>query len=137
MAIIAYGPRVPSSVTVSGGSAEISYEAVANSTGNFTITPAAGIKRHTVEVTVTGTAGTRIAILATADRTAGDEIAFDFVLPDTASIVLELRNATAGGTLLYTLTTTATEATDGYHWRVNVRYNGSAWAAAGELYPSS
>lgn len=113
-----------------------SHETVANSTGNSTITPAAGKTRHTVDATITGTASTRIFILATANRSAGDEIEVDFSLPDTASIVLEVRNATSGGTLLYTYTTTATEATDGHRLLTRMRFNGTAWEGVEALYPA-
>jgi hypothetical protein len=112
-----------------------SFEDVANSTGNETISPAAGKRRHSVDAVITGTAGTRIFILDVADRAAGDEIEIDFTLPDTASIVLEVRNATSGGTLIYSHTTNGTEATDGFRLLTRMRFDGTAFEGVEAMYP--
>lgn len=75
----------------------------ANSTGNTTITPATG---NVIDVgTITGSARTSIFILDVAGRSDGDLLTLRFQQPATASIVEEVRNATAGGTLIYSYTT--------------------------------
>lgn len=131
------GPRLAASDgTGTASDPEIAYSADPNSTGNTTLTPSAGVRLHFSKAVITGTASTRVFILATTDREAGDRIEIDFVLPDTASIVLEIRNATSGGTLLYTVTTDGSDATNGYHFRAAMRFNGTAWEQAGAIYPS-
>lgn len=108
------------------------YATVANSTGNSTITPATTTRRSPFIVTVTGVASTRIIILATAGRTAGDVIDCKFVLPATASIVIEIRSATSGGTLLDTITT---DTSGDAAYAVCV-YSGSAWVLLNTQYPA-
>jgi hypothetical protein len=76
-----------------------------NSTGNTTITIPAGCEIYTVYGTFTGAAGTRIIILDTTNAVAAAEIRFVAILPTTAAIVLDVRNATAGGTQVDTLIT--------------------------------
>lgn len=100
-----------------------SYHASSNSTGNTTVTPAATSRLHTEHVTVTGSAGTRIVILDTAGRTAGDVVCLKVDMPSTAGITVQIRNQTSGGTLLASVTTTGTAGTVG----VATTYSGSAW----------
>jgi hypothetical protein len=76
-----------------------------NLTGNTTITVPAGCIRYTVYGTFTGSAGTRILILDTANVAAGCVVTVVAELPSIADIILETRNAASGGTLLDTLTT--------------------------------
>jgi hypothetical protein len=112
------------------GAGMFTREAVTSSaTGNTNITRPAGSHRHTAFVTVSGTAGTRtFAVLTTNTPAAGDCARIFFLNPTTASIVLEVRDATSGGTLLKSITTDTT----GEDYFVDLVYSGSAWELAGD-----
>jgi hypothetical protein len=105
----------------------------ANATGNTTITLPAGSRHHVVDLVFSGSAGTRVVIADTTGAIAGDVLRLNYTLPATASIVVELRNATAGGTLLDTLTTdtSAEPAT------LVATYSGTAWVLSNAQYPSN
>lgn len=76
--------------------------AVANAAGNTTVTPTG--RNYFAQLSFTGAAGTRIAILAVAaPPTIGDMISLFLTRADGGGIIVEVRNATAGGTLLATL----------------------------------
>lgn len=86
-------------VSATGGSGGgNAYATSTNNSGNTTVTPTE--PNYSLGLTVGGSARTSILILDTAGRTAGDRIRLDITLPATANIVLEVRNATSGGTLL-------------------------------------
>lgn len=108
-----------------------------NSTGNTTVTvPAAAPVANAIythKTTFSGSAGTRIMILATTNATAGEMVNLVYDLPATASIVIETRNATSGGTLLDTITTDAS----GDNACVKAFYTGSAWQLLSAQYPSN
>lgn len=112
-----------------GGSALNSWGASTNNTGNTTITQAQA--NETYALTFTGSAGARIIILDVTGRTAGDKLFLDLILPATAAIVISVRNATAGGTLLLPVESFPTQdlTTDGSllsaHWEFT--FNGTAW----------
>lgn len=109
-------------------------EALANDgTGNTTITLPAGSRHHTVDLVFTGAAGTRTVILATTGAAAGDVSMLNYAIPATAGIVIELRNATAGGTLLDTLTSDAS----GDDATLVSTYSGTVWGQPSSLYPSN
>lgn len=104
-------------------------DVASSSTGNTNITRPSGSHHHTAFATVSGTAGTRtFSILTTNTPAAGDCVRVFFLNPTTAAIVLEVRNATSGGTLLKTITTDTT----GEDYFVDLAYNGSAWELAGD-----
>lgn len=104
-------------------------DVASSATGNTNITRPEGSHYHTAFVTVSGTAGTRtFAVLTTNSPTAGDRVRLFFLNPTTAAIVLEVRNATSGGTLLKTITTDGT----GEDFFVDLGYSGSAWEIAGD-----
>lgn len=107
-----------------------SYEAISNSTGNFTVTPV--FPNHLAVVNVTGSAGTRVVILDLTGQIAGDMARFRFNLPATAAIVIEIRNATSGGTLLFTLTTDGS----GDDWVAECYFDGTAWQKYNNTYPA-
>jgi hypothetical protein len=81
--------------------------AQANSSGNTTVTPGALAIQHTEVITFSGSGSTtRIVILSTvAAPLAGIRCAVRCVLPATAEITVEFRNATDGGTLITSLVT--------------------------------
>ena len=117
-------------VTATGGSGGgNAYDASTNNTGNTTITPTE--PNQTYKLTFTGAARSSIIILDVAGRTAGDKIFLDLVFPATANIIISVRNATSGGTLLLPVETYPTQdlTTDGSllsaHWEFT--YTGSAW----------
>jgi hypothetical protein len=87
--------------------------AVANNSGNTTITLAAGQKIAAAVITVGGSAGTRIVVLDDANAVAGAVVALNLVLPTTASITVEIRTGAAAGALLATVTTDGTAGTVG------------------------
>lgn len=105
----------------------------ANASGNTTITLPAGSRHHVADIVFSGSAGTRVVIADTTGAIAGDVLRLNYTLPATASIVVELRNATAGGTLLDTLTTdtSADPAT------LVATYSGTAWVLSSAQYPSN
>ncbi len=111
-----------------GGSSSL-VQTWANSTGNTTILRN-GANQIDV-VTVTGTAGTRIFVIGTAGAASGDVHTIRFQLPATASIVIEIRNATAGGTLLYSYTTDG----GGDDGLFEVYFDGTAWAPLSNIVP--
>ncbi len=74
--------------------------AATNNAGNTTITPTKAT--WTQQMTYTGAAGTRIMILDAASAVEGDTIDLFGAKTDGAGVIVEVRNATAGGTLLAT-----------------------------------
>lgn len=74
------------------------YATATNNAGNTTVTPTQA--NYALGLTVGGVARTSLLILDITGRAAGDRIRLDITLPATAAIVLEVRNATAGGTQL-------------------------------------
>ncbi len=116
-------------VSATGGGAGVARAAATNNAGNTTITPTASIQKYVL--TLTGAARTSIIILDTAGRSAGDKIFLNLILPATANIVIAVRNATSGGTLLLPVESfpTQTLTTDGNllsaHWEFT--YTGAAW----------
>lgn len=121
-------------VTVTNTGSANAYATATNNSGNTTFTPTASIQSYLA--TVGGTARTSIFIMATAGRTAGDKIFLDIIFPATAAIVIEVRDATAGGTLLLPAEVFPSQnfTTDGVtlsaHWEFT--YTGAAW-----IYDSS
>lgn len=102
---------------------------VANSTGNstLTITP----PNTTAIVTVTGAAGTRVLALPTAAMTAGTHLRMRVNLPATEGIAVEVRNAAAGGTLLYSLTS----ETEAVAYALELYFDGTAWKPFSNVGP--
>lgn len=84
-------------VTVTASS-QSNYASAANNAGNTTITP--DKTNYGVGLTVGGAARTSIIILDTVGRSAGDTIKLIVTLPATLAIILQVRNATVGGTQL-------------------------------------
>lgn len=115
--------RTTDSNAIAGGSAN-GYVAAANNAGNTTVTPTA--HNYFAVIAVGGAARTSVMILSTAGSpapAAGDMIGFDFIFPATAAIVIEMRNATAGGTLLESFTTDGVTLAGS----VSFVYDGAAW----------
>lgn len=114
---------------IPAGGVSNAYAAATNNTGNTTVTPTQS--NQTSRITFTGSARSSIIILATAGRSAGDKIFMDLILPATANIVISVRNATSGGTLLLPVESFPTQdlTTDGNllsaHWEFT--YTGAAW----------
>lgn len=112
-----------------GGGGGNAYATATNASGNTTLTPTQPVQ--TTKLTFSGSAGNRIIILATAGRTAGDKLFLDVVLPATSGIVVSVRNATSGGTLLLPVESFPSQdfTTDGNvlsaHWEFT--YTGTAW----------
>lgn len=102
-------------------------------TGSTTITLPAASRHHAVDLVFTGAPGTRIIVADTAGAITGDVLVLDYTLPATPDIVVELRNATAGGTLLDTLTTDATADSA----CIRLTYSGTVWQLNSALYPAN
>jgi len=85
--------------------AQFQSAAVANSTGDTTITVPAGCDSYTVFLTITGVASTRNIALALTNAAAGCRVVVNMILPATDAIVVNFRSATVGGTILDTITT--------------------------------
>lgn len=118
-------------ITATGGSGGgNAYATATNNSGDTTITPTE--PNQTTRLTFGGSARSSIIILDVAGRTAGDKIFLDLVLPATANIVIDVRNATSGGTRLLPTESFPSQdlTTDGNllsaHWEFT--YTGSAWA---------
>lgn len=95
-----------------------------NSTGNLTLTPVAPIQ--TVVMTLTGAASTRIFPIDVTGQAAGNILKIRFLFPATSGIAIELRNASAAGTVLYDFTTDGDNtATPGAYFELY--FDGSAW----------
>lgn len=115
--------------TIPAGGASNAYAAATNNAGNTTITPSQS--NQTTRLTFGGSARSSIIILDVAGRSAGDKIFLDLILPATANIVISVRNATAGGTLLLPVESFPTQdlTTDGSllsaHWEFT--FTGTAW----------
>ncbi len=103
-----------------GGGGNDSSGPLTNTTGNQTITPTAA--NYYVPLTIGGAARTT-NIIAAGSPAEGDMIDFTITLPATAGIVLNIRNATAGGTLLDTFTTDGVTLA----WRLILVYESGAW----------
>lgn len=86
-----------------GGGGATGAAAFANAAGNSTITPTA--QAWTAQGTFTGAGGTRVVILDVAGATLanGNTISLFVTRADGGGIVVEVRNATVGGTLLATI----------------------------------
>lgn len=99
--------------------------AQANSTGNSTVTCGWLALLHTEVLTFTGAGSTtRVVVLAIpAGLSAGARLAVRCVLPATADITVEFRNATAGGDLLTSLLTD----TSGDDKVAEFEFDGTQW----------
>lgn len=105
----------------------LGYTEETNSAGNTTITPAATKPLHTHVIAFSGAGSTtRVVILGTTGRVAGDRLLVLADLPATADITVEFRNATAAGTLLHSATTDTT----GEDLAAEFVYTGTAWRKA-------
>lgn len=107
------------------GATAFSREALSSSgAGNTSITRPSGSHHHAALVAVTGVAGTRKLIALTSNSpVAGDTILLQVLPDDTVGNVLEVRNATSGGTLLKSITTDDSEQP----YFLILGYSGSAW----------
>jgi hypothetical protein len=119
----------PFPVSMAGGG-PAAVGATANSSGNSTITPTGSNQIQIV--TVTGVARTSVFILDVAGRQEGDTLELRFEQPATAAIVEEIRNATVGGTLLYSYTTDGSGADNLY---CKLYFNGTAWKPLMNVVP--
>lgn len=115
---------------ISGATSRAVIGATANSAGNSTITPTGASQIQIV--TVTGSARTSVFILSIIGRTAGDILELRFVQPATAAIVEQVRNATVGGTLLYSYTTDGGGADYLY---CKLYFDGAAWQPLMNVVP--
>jgi hypothetical protein len=118
--------------SISAASAS-SYEAVSfSAAGNTDITPGANSATHSVLATVSAGAGsyTRTVSLLTTNASAGDRVVIRFAMPASTNPVVQVRNATSGGTLLTTITGEAS----GIPVCAEYTYNGSAWIETGAYY---
>lgn len=103
-----------------------SYEAIAfSSAGNTDVTPQLDSSSHGVIATVTagGGAFTRTVSLLTANSTAGDRCVIHFIMPASTNPLIQVRNATSGGTLLCTIT----GETGGDDICAEFLFDGTAW----------
>jgi hypothetical protein len=111
-----------------------SYNAQTNTSGNSEVAPSTLAFLHTEVVTVAGSGSTtRVAYVSTAGRSAGDRCTLRFVNPTTAAITVELRNATAGGTLLTSYVTDGS----GDDCIAELYYTGTAWAFGFFVMPAN
>lgn len=108
------------------------YHATANSTGDSTITPSSTSQHHTEVVTISGSAGTRNFAVATTGRTAGDTCTVVLALPVTASILVNVRDASATGTVLAAITTDGS----GEDCAIDLVYTGTAWVRSRVSFPA-
>lgn len=110
----------------------------ANAAGNTTVTPTAHY--WTERITFTGAATTRIVIAAVAGRIAGDVMDLFLSRTDGGGIVVEVRNATSGGTLLATFpdgTGTTTGRIQLVYGTIATGYAANAWVAQSFQIPAT
>lgn len=101
-----------------------SFTASSNASGNTTATPGTYAAFHFEEVTISGAGSTtRVLVLPTTGRSAGQRLAVRFLCPATAGITLEVRNATSGGTLLLSAQTDGS----GDDVAAEFYFNGTDW----------
>lgn len=101
-----------------------SFNASANASGNTTASIGTYAIQHVEEVTISGAGSTtRVLVLPTTGRNAGNVCLVRFLCPATAGITLEVRDATSGGTLLLSATTDGS----GDDVAGEFYYTGSAW----------
>lgn len=107
------------------GLGNFTFEALTSSSaGNTNITPTTTSRHHTAVVTVSGAAGTRtFSILTSNSPNSGDTVLAVLKIPATAGIVIQVYNATTGGTLLAQFTSNGIART----CLVMVNFNGTAW----------
>jgi len=124
---------VPAGGGGGGGGAGVSYNASTNNSGNTTVTPSESL--HTEQLTVGGSGSTtRIVILSVSGvLTAGSRLFLRVLLPATAEIRIEFRNATSGGTLEHLVLTDGT----GDDMTLEFYSNGSAWKFDRMIYPAT
>lgn len=95
-----------------------------SATGNTNITRATTSRHHTAVIAITGAAGTRtLSVLTTNAPSPGDTVLLVLQPDTTPGLILEVRNATAGGTLLNSITTDAS----GRPYLVMLNWTGSTW----------
>lgn len=109
-----------------------------NSTGSTTVAPGACALQHTAVITFSGAASTRVVILATSLAGSASPIVHTravvrCVLPATADIVVEFRNATSGGTLITSLVTDG----GGDDATVEFYFDGTAWQFLRLAFPAN
>lgn len=114
--------------------------AFSNAAGNTTVSPSAHV--WTAQGTFTGAAGTRIVILdiTGSTLTAGDTISLFVTRTDGAGIVIPVRNATSGGTLLATVpdnTGSSTAKIDLVYGTIATGYAANAWVAQSFQIPAT
>lgn len=106
------------------------YAASANATGNTTLTTTANIYSTLMTVT-TNDGRTSVAILAIpASVSAGDCILINFLSTGLTTPVIQVRNATAGGALLYSYL-----CADGENGFAQFVYTGTAWQLEQSVRP--
>ena len=109
------------------------YNAASNASGNTNVSPASNVSHHVQIINFSGSGGTtRVVPLLTTGRVAGDLIDLRLNLPTTANITVEVRNASAAGTLLSTIQTDGT----GDDAQLDYYYDGSAFQRLRTLYPA-
>lgn len=111
----------------------LGYTEETNAAGNTTLTPAATRPLHTAVIAFSGAGSTtRVVILATTGRVAGDRLLVLADLPQTADITVEFRNASSTGALLLSATTDTT----GDDLAAEFVYTGTAWRYARRSNPA-
>lgn len=107
--------------------------ATSSAAGTTTFTPPSTQKDSLAVLTVTGSGSTtRTVVLAATGRVDGDTLRLRLVLPATAGIVVDVRDATEGGTQLFSLTTDDS----GDSAVLEFYHTGSAWARWSYRYPA-
>lgn len=121
--------RTTDSGGVGPGVLPTDYATANNATGNSTVTTTASVFSYLLTMTVND-GRTSVAILAIPGTiSAGARISLDISAPGLSTPILEIRNATAGGTLLDTFQTS-----DGTTYFGQFVYNGAAWVRqAGQI----
>lgn len=112
----------------------VSYESLVNNVGITTLSIPARKHTHRAEVTVGGVGGiTRVFVLPTANRNAGDRCVVGLDLPATAEIPLEFRNGSSLGALLCPALITGGTAERA---RLEFVFTGAAWKKDAVIWPA-
>lgn len=102
--------------------------AAANASGNTTLSISANTRHHTAIITVSGSPRTSEIIIPVADRIDGDIVTVRFE-NTVDGVALNLRNATVGGTVIYSLASNDGNAT------FSVYFDGTAFQPLSNIQP--
>jgi len=117
-------------ITNTGIAGPATIDKFTNNSGNTTVSPTSG--NEISIATIGGAARTSVIIADVSGRSNGDTLRFRLIQPAVAGIVEEIRNGTAGGTLIYSYTTDGSGTDNG---SFNLYFDTGAWHPLANVNP--